>query len=254
MNSLPPISLTVPIGRGASAQTRTTMMWSKWNLDYAQLEGLPRYDDGPRTNVPRVEKKIKMRVRRTCHKCSTMYTQGRTCSDCGHYRCRECPREPPRRRHDERSEQTLHSTTHTERTPEHRETNPQENLNQSRVLIVNRSSEGPGRPSQRVQYFCHRCESLFVAGTAHHCPNCGHRKCDVCSRQLARPVLPPQHLDQIITLEPEAADSPARERIWKTPRQRIRWACHECNTTFKFRERICRSCKHDRCDQCSRIP
>ena len=37
-------------------------------------------------------------------------------------------------------------------------------------------------------------------------------------------------------------------------RTRVRWTCHSCTTIFKDLEKTCRSCGHERCDDCTREP
>jgi len=42
-----------------------------------------------------IRRPIRMRVRRTCHRCATVFTHGnKTCVKCKHTRCRDCPRDP----------------------------------------------------------------------------------------------------------------------------------------------------------------
>jgi hypothetical protein len=44
---------------------------------------------------PLVRKKPMQRVRRTCHECQTLFPASvKTCSNCGHIRCTDCPRDP----------------------------------------------------------------------------------------------------------------------------------------------------------------
>ncbi|KIW21207.1 hypothetical protein PV08_01787 [Exophiala spinifera] len=43
------------------------------------------------------------------------------------------------------------------------------------------------------------------------------------------------------------------ERVSKPIRQRVRYTCHNCSTTFGY-EKICMACQHRRCTQCSRYP
>ena len=44
---------------------------------------------------PLVKKKPMQRVRRTCHECSSLFLAGvKICSNCGHVRCTDCPRDP----------------------------------------------------------------------------------------------------------------------------------------------------------------
>ncbi|KAL9583025.1 MAG: hypothetical protein Q9212_002953 [Teloschistes hypoglaucus] len=48
-------------------------------------------------DAERVEKKIRMRVHRQCHKCQTTFGSDRICSKCDHNRCKKCPRYPGKR-------------------------------------------------------------------------------------------------------------------------------------------------------------
>ncbi|RMZ18409.1 hypothetical protein D0862_00359 [Hortaea werneckii] len=43
------------------------------------------------------------------------------------------------------------------------------------------------------------------------------------------------------------------QRVYKKPRQRVRYTCNRCQTIFVDAER-CRSCGHDRCSDCNRDP
>lgn len=49
-----------------------------------------------REDAQRVEKKIRLRVRRTCHLCSTIFGSNKFCKNCEHNRCKKCPRYPPK--------------------------------------------------------------------------------------------------------------------------------------------------------------
>lgn len=44
--------------------------------------------------VPRVEKQVRMRIHRTCHRCQTTFGADRVCSHCQHTRCKKCPQFP----------------------------------------------------------------------------------------------------------------------------------------------------------------
>ncbi|MCJ1252287.1 hypothetical protein MMC24_000092 [Lignoscripta atroalba] len=44
----------------------------------------------------RVEKKIRFRVHRHCHRCQTTFGSERLCNNCQHTRCKKCPRFPPK--------------------------------------------------------------------------------------------------------------------------------------------------------------
>lgn len=46
---------------------------------------------------------------------------------------------------------------------------------------------------------------------------------------------------------------PTVERVEKKPRMRVRWTCHECQSTFG-RDKHCPNCTHSRCRECIRYP
>jgi hypothetical protein len=48
----------------------------------------------------RINKRLRVRVHYTCHECQTALQPNESnCSACGHKRCKDCPRNPPRREH-----------------------------------------------------------------------------------------------------------------------------------------------------------
>lgn len=51
----------------------------------------------------------------------------------------------------------------------------------------------------------------------------------------------------------ESRPAAQSERVYKTPRMRVRWTCHECKTTFGH-DKICVECAHQRCRECARYP
>ena len=101
----------------------------------------------PAITCERVQKKITMRVKYTCHKCKTMYSHNRICTDCQHRQCRRCERYPPRRN----------------RTKVEEEPRPQE------------AEEVNDRMQQT--HTCHECQTQCLID-AEECPNCNHRICN----------------------------------------------------------------------------
>ncbi|KAF2672206.1 hypothetical protein BT63DRAFT_411493 [Microthyrium microscopicum] len=248
-----PFVSTGPISRGHDAQTRAVMHGNEFNLDVKSL-GLELFDDGPRLNRPRVEKKIRMRIRHKCHKCETSFSQNKPCRKCQHERCRECPRDPMRRNRERsdlnqsirRRESIVAETQNTDL--KFNDAHDQQSLSP----ILYRSTQAPGMQGARIEYTCHSCESLFIAGTAQHCANCGHRKCDACPRKPADLVLPPENPSEKVILPGDFFGRSETQRVWKSPRQRVKSACHECKTVFQPSEKTCPTCKHTRCDLCVR--
>lgn len=86
-----PPKVPVPAPPRMSAAERAQELFKKHGLDISAV-------DWPLSNVPqgeRVQKDIRMRVHRSCHKCGTTYTGAdKVCCSCGHKRCTKCPRNP----------------------------------------------------------------------------------------------------------------------------------------------------------------
>ncbi|CAD0108666.1 unnamed protein product [Aureobasidium uvarum] len=44
------------------------------------------------------------------------------------------------------------------------------------------------------------------------------------------------------------------QRVYRKPRQRVRYTCHECSTPFRSHGRECDKCRHERCLDCRDKP
>ncbi|CAD0095239.1 unnamed protein product [Aureobasidium vineae] len=44
------------------------------------------------------------------------------------------------------------------------------------------------------------------------------------------------------------------QRVYRKPRQRVRYTCHECSTPFRSHARMCDKCAHERCLDCRDTP
>lgn len=101
-----------------------------------------------------VMKKVVQRVRRNCHCCGTLfYPPTKTCTECGHTRCTDCPRDPPK---------------------------PQK-------FPYGYPNDAPGE--KNAYYTCHECENVFPLDES-RCTKCTHEKCADCARTLPRKVEP----------------------------------------------------------------
>jgi hypothetical protein len=65
-------------------------------------------------------------------------------------------------------------------------------------------------------------------------------------------ILAKFNLDLEQTKWPNHSFIPA-ERVSKQIRMRVRYTCHNCNTSFGY-EKECNSCRHRRCARCDRYP
>ncbi|KAL8771617.1 MAG: hypothetical protein Q9209_003061 [Squamulea sp. 1 TL-2023] len=114
------------------------------------------------------------RVRRTCHKCNTLF-EGRApnCLSCGHTRCQQCPREPPKK-----------------------DKYPEGYPGDSDYNIATRERH-PIRV--HVRWTCHQCSSTF-RDLSRKCEGCGHDRCDDCPRhppKREKPKLDPDAVKSI---------------------------------------------------------
>lgn len=140
----------------------------------------------PDDTVLRIDKPIRIRVRRTCHRCNTTLSQARECPSCQHPRCTKCPRYPPKRTESEklasRERRAALIQANKENPPlvadySYADTGP----------VLKRPSKTGGqdlyrkKPRQRVRRTCHECKALFAAGSK-KCQGCTHIRCTDCPR------------------------------------------------------------------------
>lgn len=113
-------------------------------------------------------------MRRNCHCCGTLfYPPTKTCTECGHIRCTNCPRDP-----------YVFPTIY-----------PPPNLphtNKSRRPKLNKFPYGYPNDvfgEKNAYYTCHECEKVFPLDEA-KCVNCTHEKCTECARAPPRKIEP----------------------------------------------------------------
>jgi len=138
--------LTEPEMRFNKAQ----MIFAKYNIELREGD----WDMRPSAPYERVHKNIRMRVRYTCHNCSTTFGHERVCVGCQHRRCTKCSRYPPKK-------------------DKSKSTNP----------AVASSSGVPLDPSQiQSGAKCHECQTAFDP-PSEECPNCHHKICERCLKE-----------------------------------------------------------------------
>ncbi|KAI4170069.1 MAG: hypothetical protein LQ343_005210 [Gyalolechia ehrenbergii] len=78
---------------GTIQEERARALFAKYGLTLEPGEWtLPIKPD-----AQRVEKKIRMRVHRSCHHCQATFGPEKVCNNCKHTRCKKCPRFPTKR-------------------------------------------------------------------------------------------------------------------------------------------------------------
>lgn len=141
----------------------------------------------PDDTVLRIDKPIRMRVRRTCHKCNAHFSVAKECPGCQHVRCTKCARNPPKRTEAELVASRERRAAKIKANKENAPIIPDYAYDGTQVYVLKRPSK-TGRqdlvykkPRQRVRRTCHECETPFGAG-AKICENCSHIRCTDCPR------------------------------------------------------------------------
>ncbi|KAF2626766.1 hypothetical protein BU25DRAFT_411300 [Macroventuria anomochaeta] len=239
-----PIEFTPVLDRNAMQQERARALFAKYGLTLESHEWFSA--SAPAPLVPRVEKAIRMRVHRSCHRCGTLYGHEKMCVQCEHKRCKKCPRYPKKKTPGEKG----------------KEKEVVEQPKKKKVLTVTTRSgnELAYQPAtQRIRRTCHKCEALFVPPMATTCGSCNHVRCTKCPREPAKRNKWPTGYPG--DAEAESDDELEQQkqldqfrRIWKKPRRIVRWECEQCHSLFRQGSPQCPGCGHERCDRCNRSP
>lgn len=280
----PPSNQPIVISHwGAIQEERTRGLFAKYGLPLSQCDLRP-----VDASVQRVVKPIRMRVRRSCHRCQTVFGVARVCVNCQHTRCKSCPRHPaPKPKEDseavlrnllaQKGKMPLYRQQGQGQTQTHRETQGQ-GQKQPRPghYVLKLPSRTGGQDlvrkpiRQRVRRTCHRCQTTFASGSK-QCSECQHVRCKKCPRDpyvhhLSNPKpintvakLTNAHspkLDKYPDGYPGDVDPPPEPpaRTWKKPRLRVRYTCHQCATLYRSGQKSCAGCGQERCAETLREP
>lgn len=130
-------------------------------------------------DAERVEKIVRIRIRRTCHRCNIPFGADKVCVSCQHTRCKKCPRYPPKRPKDFRGKRAKGPPIAVD-----------ENFKGTAasaigpLTILQRPTEKElfrREPVQRARRLCHLCDTPFD-GRALACEKCNHQRCPECPR------------------------------------------------------------------------
>lgn len=226
-----PATVTAILDRATMQQERTRKLFEKYGLTLSETDLLAT-PSAP-ISVKRVEKPIRMRVRRNCHRCNAVFGGLKVCPQCDHKRCKRCPRYPAKKPKDGAAG------------PADKE-KKKATLPCQEPVIYTRGSRHFIKQINLMKYTCHQCETDFRPSTL-SCEKCGHSRCAACPKSRARLIAPDETEEEVELL-------PAVKRVRRKTRQRVRWICEACQTTFIESSKQCSSCGHSRCEKCIRIP
>ncbi|PQE13792.1 Zinc finger RING FYVE PHD-type protein [Rutstroemia sp. NJR-2017a BVV2] len=184
----------------------------------------------------RIEKPIRMRIHRTCHKCNTTFGANKVCGNCEHPRCTKCPRYPLKKK--EKGKTAVAGVAgaievDTVWSPHEKIALTKPSLKAGGQPLVRK------KPMQRVRRTCCECSTLYLSGNK-ICSSCAHTRCADCPRDPAKKKKYP--------------DGYPGDRPSATTKK---YACHKCDRTFPAAAEgtadpppECTRCKHVKCDMC----
>lgn len=233
-------------------QERARALLAKYDLSIEPGEWTAPTDLQP----TRVQKPIRMRVRRTCHRCQTTFGLDKVCTNCQHPRCKKCPRFPSAQ---ENAEEHRISK---QKILDIRSRHPTASVG---LRTYSRITEDPHAlptlPSRtggqdlihkpvrhRVRRTCHCCNKIFGPGSK-ECESCKHVRCKKCPRD-------PSKLDKYPNGYPGDVEPPRMipNRMYKKPRVRVHYICHVCETSYNPAADTCAKCGQAKCAATTRIP
>ena len=162
----------------AILEGKARLLFAKYGLTLEPGQWKPTF----REDGERVEKQIRMRVHRHCHRCYTTFGTEKICSNCRHTRCKKCPRFSAKPSDEQQTKDIAGGVALTSL----------QDLSEARakprtitLTMPSRTSEiGLLRkvPRQRVRRTCHRCNATFM-GKEMRCESCKHVRCPLCPRE-----------------------------------------------------------------------
>ncbi|KAE8350405.1 hypothetical protein BDV28DRAFT_159628 [Aspergillus coremiiformis] len=228
---------------GAIQEEKTRALFAKYGLTPEPGEWRSHNDMA----VQRVAKPIRMRVRRTCHRCQTTFGPDKLCTNCQHVRCKKCPRYPAAKTHDQTATALHTILAQKDKNP----TGTQRKVKEPPLTLPSRTGGQDlvrKQIKQRVRRTCHRCCTTFAPG-ATECNSCKHTRCKKCPRD-------PPKLHKYPDGYPGDAEPPEEPpaRTWRKPRMRVRYSCHQCSTLYLPGQMICSDCGQEKGAETIRDP
>ncbi|KAJ5946871.1 hypothetical protein N7454_003710 [Penicillium verhagenii] len=238
---------------GVLQQEKARALFTKYGLSLDPGEWKSPTD----LQLTRVTKTVRMRVRRTCHRCETTFGPDKVCVNCQHPRCKKCPRTPAALEKDPNEYPSISKANIPDirarlyggapYTPNLRYTG-----NPAAPLTMPSRSGGQDlvkKPvHRRVRRTCHACETTFVSGSK-ECASCSHVRCKRCPRE-------PPNLDKYPDGYPGDVEPPTVKpnRTYRKPRRRVHYICHVCTTSYNEGANSCGKCGQAKCQETIRIP
>lgn len=250
-NEEPIIPVDIGATRTGLSEEKAKALFQKYGLKYATAK---RPQQETPSKIQRVERPIRIRLHWTCERCKKSFGRDKVCRSCGHGRCGDCDRSPPQR--------VLRLLENTKKEKEIEDIRKQsadaspedDTVSGPSTIILTEKVPVTTPPPQP--------EASSATPTM---PSTGE------TRGAARPLryvytIRPASLGvgvggiELYHQQPQQphgrlpnVPTPAIQRVYKLPRQRVRWSCDRCDSLFLNRD-TCSNCQHHKCQDCIRQP
>lgn len=258
------------------SEDKAKALFERYGIKYPSRYPVPSGETSP-SKIRRVERPVRIRIHWTCHECHRQFGHDRACVSCGHRRCSDCTRAPPKKvkaiLDEAKQSQMAAERSEVDRgqilaaiapntvaaagqpriasdDPLELDADETEDVDISQYTMEQRPRSGiklvMRTKAPKMRQVCHECQTPFRSQNRTECEGCGHQRCDACPTRTVRPAG-----------QNEAPFEPTMvatvQRVYRKPRQRVRWQCDKCQTVFVDSHR-CRVCDHQRCGDCIRSP
>lgn len=249
-------------------------LFERYGIKYQPRQPAPPSDVTSPSKIRRVERPVRIRIHWTCHECKRQFGHDRACLHCGHLRCSACTRAPPKK-----VKAILDEAKQTQMAEERSAVNKDQILAEISPNTVASPSATPGKVADQAleldvddgeetdmtrymleqrprsgiklvmrskapnRIVCHECQAPFVSRSQEKCGSCGHQRCKLCTARQTGENAAPFEPQMVATVQ----------RVYRKPRQRVRWTCDRCASILADSHR-CRTCDHLRCESCIRTP
>jgi hypothetical protein len=164
-------------------EDKARALFTKWGLTLEPGEWTPAW----KGDAGRVEKTVRLRIHRHCHRCQVTFGTEKVCSNCAHTRCKKCPRFPGKTPKEPQTQTQDKTVTAQPVSPVAVDTTaypgPRTKAKWLAMPEVPTGNEVLRKmPVHRVRRTCHKCDTTFI-GKATECTNCKHLRCPKCPRQ-----------------------------------------------------------------------
>ena len=147
-------------------EEKARALFAKYNITLEIGEWTPPF----KGDSVRVEKKVRMRIHRHCHRCQTMFGVEKQCAECGHTRCKKCPRTKMTRQRDRKGKSVVTGGIVVD----------DRYMSMMGPDVLNMPYRRTGKELPGVVHrICHKCQTMFVGNTP-QCEACGHQRCAQC--------------------------------------------------------------------------